>query len=68
MIEILQALESIVFCDMGNAGYGTETRFNTAHISPISFLKLRLKLNDYLVDRSARIIRELPAAIRSVVW
>lgn len=40
----LQALELIVFRDMGNAGYETETRFRTGHISPLSFPDIEIEV------------------------
>jgi Uma2 family endonuclease len=40
----LQALELIVFRDMGNAGYGAETRFSTGHISPLSFPDIEIEV------------------------
>lgn len=40
----LQALELIVFRGMGNTGYGTETRFSTGHISPLSFPDVEIEV------------------------
>lgn len=40
----LQALELIVFRDMGNAGYKTETRFSAGHISPLSFPDIEIEV------------------------
>ena len=40
----LQALELIVFRDMDNAGYKTETRFSTGHISPLSFPDIEIEV------------------------
>jgi Uma2 family endonuclease len=40
----LQALELIVFRGMSNAGYETETRFSTGHISPLSFPEIKIEV------------------------
>ncbi len=40
----LQALELIVFRDMGSSGYETETRLSTGHISPLSFPEIKIEV------------------------
>ena len=40
----LQALELIVFRDVGSAGYKTENRLSTGHISPLSFPDIEIEV------------------------